>query len=65
MSLNAMKNTCYEIKGRLKVSAIKVRQSDRMIQMFIQHPSLVFKKKPRCKKFHGYTGTEDVWGNLG
>jgi hypothetical protein len=31
-----MKNTCYEIKGRLKVSAIKVRQSDRMIQMFIQ-----------------------------
>jgi hypothetical protein len=34
-----MKNTCYEIKGRLKVSAIKVRQSDRMIQMFIQHRS--------------------------
>jgi hypothetical protein len=34
--------------------------------MFIEHPSLVFKKKPRGKKkFHGYTGTEDVEGKLG
>jgi hypothetical protein len=33
--------------------------------MFIQHPSLVFKKKPRGENFHGYTGTEDVEGKLG